>query len=192
MIMPAAAAAYHRSAEDRGELDLIGRIRAGDDSAFECLFATHYDAMCAVAYTVVRSRDAAGNIASSVLRAVWERRREWQPTSPMRGWLLRATRDEALALLRRIEGDADRRSHDSPDAAGSTPRERTTTRHLSPAVVRALHHLPPRCRAVLQRRWCEGLGRDEIAHRLNMSAAAVERHLVDGLRHLQQRLNSRL
>lgn len=126
MIMHAAAAASHRSAEDR-ELDLIARVRAGDDSAFECLFATHYNAMCAVAYTLVRSRDAADDIASTVLRDVWERRREWQPTSPVRGWLLRAARDETLALLRRIERDDNRRPHVSPDAGVPSP---DALRHL--------------------------------------------------------------
>ena len=121
MIMHAAAAASHRSAESRGELDLIARIRTGDDSAFELLFTTHYEAMCAVAFTVVRSREAAGDIASTVLRGVWERRRAWQPTSPVRGWLLRAAREEALALLRRIERDDHRRPHHSRDAGVPSP-----------------------------------------------------------------------
>lgn len=123
--MDGAAADRSSPTPDVAERALVARIRAGDEAAFETVFLTHYEEMCALAYTLVRSRDAAEDIVSNVFRSLWKRRREWAPVGPVRTCLLSATRNEALNLVGGSSGNVRwRRSYCGRACWQSTTRSR--------------------------------------------------------------------
>ena len=175
--------------------DLLARIRAGDEAAFEALFASHYEGMCAFAYILIRSRDAAEDIVANVFRNLWRRRRDWQPDGPLRTYLLTATRNEALNMLRSL-----RRQHGLEErlareeivpalaAPAAAPDAAVVASEIGSAIERAAESLPPQARAVFELRWVEGLRQREIADRLNLSIKTVEMHMTRALRVIREQL----
>jgi RNA polymerase sigma factor (sigma-70 family) len=72
-------------------------------------------------------------------------------------------------------------------AAPSIEREHIARDELA-QMVTALRELPERTRNALLLARLEGLSHGEIAHRLGISASAVEKHIVKALAHLGRRL----
>ncbi len=173
----------------------LAQIRAGDAQAFAQLFTAHYEGMCALAYTFVRSRDAAEDIVANVFRNLWLRRLEWEPHGPVQTYLLTATRNEAINLLRRL-----RREHaleeralaeDFAPAVGARavlPDSAVIAGELSRAIEQAAAALPPRCREVFFLRWRAGLKHEEIAARMGISRKTIEMQMTKALRAVRERL----
>ena len=185
------------SAPESAERQLLTRIRAGDSSAFEELFKAHYEGMCALAYSFVRSRDAAEDIVSNVFRSLWARHLEWEPRGPAQTYLLTATRNEAINLLRRLrrERGVEERVHAGeavPALAGSapTPDDAVLALELTADIERAASRLPPRCREVFFLRWREGLRSREIADRMGISLKTVEMQMTRAFRALREVLRT--
>ncbi len=180
---------------DDNERDLLARIRAGEEAAFEVLFASHYEGMCAFAYVLIRSRDAAEDIVANVFRNLWRRRRDWQPDGPFRTYLLTATRNEALNMLRGIRrqhGLAERVAREDMvpalAAPAIAPDAAAAANEIDTAIERAAAKLPPQCRNVFMLRWTEGLRHREIAERMSLSIKTVEMHMTRALRILREQL----
>jgi RNA polymerase sigma-70 factor, ECF subfamily len=191
--LPRPVSAGTPSAPESAERQLLARIQAGDPSAFEDLFKAHYEGMCALAYSFVRSRDSAEDIVSNVFRSLWTRRMEWEPRGPAQTYLLTATRNEAINLLRRLRrergleervqaGDA------VPALAGPspTPDSAVLATELTADLERAAARLPARCREVFLLRWREGLRSREIAERMGISLKTVEMQMTRAFRALRE------
>lgn len=176
---------------------MLARLRAGDASAFERLFTSHYEGMCALAYTFVRSREAAEDIVANVFRSLWIRRFEWEPRGPAQAYLFTATRNEAINLLRRLrrERGLEERVHAEDivpalSAPAVAPDSAVIASELTSAIERAGARLPPRCREVFFLRWREGLRNSEIAERMGISPKTVEMQMTRALRALREGLRS--
>jgi RNA polymerase sigma-70 factor (ECF subfamily) len=175
---------------------VLARIRTGDPEAFEQLFTAHYEGMCALAYTFVRSREGAEDIVANVFRSLWMRRLEWEPRGPARTYLLTATRNEAINLLRRLRRErgleARALSEDLAPALGApvaSPDSAILTREVTEAIERASARLPPRCREVFFLRWREGLRHREIADRLGIAIKTVEMQMTRALKAIRDQLH---
>jgi RNA polymerase sigma-70 factor (ECF subfamily) len=181
---------------DAAERELIARVRAGDVAAFETLFVTHYEGMCALAFMLVRSRDAAEDVVANVFRNLWARRAGWEPHGAARTYLLTATRNEALNLLRslrRERGFAERLAREEVvpalGSAAAPPDDAAVARDHTAAIEQAAETLPARAREVFLLRWREGLKYPEIAERLGIALKTVEMHMTRALRSIRERLH---
>ncbi|MBL8267766.1 RNA polymerase sigma factor [Steroidobacter sp.] len=74
---------------------------------------------------------------------------------------------------------------------GVTPERRLSIRQQLIAVTAAFNGLPERCREALWLRKIEGCSQKEIAARLGVSEATVEKHLMRGVRLLADFLSER-
>lgn len=194
MNFPRRAPTHGAASPDASERELLTRIRAGDADAFETLFSSHYEGMCALAYILIRSRDAAEDIVANVFRNLWRRHRDWDPGGPLRTYLLTATRNEALNVLRSIRRQQDleerlAREDMVPLAnAAMNPETAVEASEIGADVERAAAELPPQCRSVFLLRWTEGLRHREIAERLSLSVKTVEMHMTRALRDIRNKL----
>jgi RNA polymerase sigma-70 factor (ECF subfamily) len=76
-----------RDAETAGA-DLLARLRAGDDAAFESLVARHYATMLAVAMTYVRTRAVAEEVVQEAWLGVIEGLDRFEGRSSLKTWIL--------------------------------------------------------------------------------------------------------
>jgi RNA polymerase sigma-70 factor (ECF subfamily) len=172
------------------DAELVARIRAGDQAAFEALHAKHHDALWRFAYTQVRSAEAAEEIVQDVFLALWRKRAEWEVTSTVGGWLYGAMRHHALRHLRQeraVVRLTDRAAHAAgpatatadgaaPVAMGAPARDAHAALEedeLDAAVTRALAGLPERRRIAMTLRWKHQLAGPEIARVMGTTPEAV-------------------
>jgi RNA polymerase sigma-70 factor (ECF subfamily) len=177
------------------EREWVARIRAGDERAFEAMFAAFYAPLVAFAHGIVRSQDAAEELVQDVFAWIWEARAEWRVDGALATYLYRAARNRALnharhgrivdraaalaAAAGRVLGTAGRspRADDALDANDIAARHRAV-----------LGALPPRCREAYVLNRQHGLPYPEIARVLGVSVKAVEALLGRALKVLRAEL----
>ncbi|MER3420098.1 MAG: hypothetical protein C4290_06045 [Chloroflexota bacterium] len=89
-----------------GDQELVARICAGDAEALAQLYERHGGSAFALAYGILRQREAAEDAVQEAFLAVWRRAVTYQPErGTVRAWLLTIVRNRAIDLRRR-PGDA--------------------------------------------------------------------------------------
>ena len=171
------------------ERELLERLRAGAQDAFDSIFRTYYRHLVATAENMLREREAAEDVAQDVMVELWRRRESLVFETSLRAYLFRAVRNRALNHLRhlRIAPRAE------PDAAAahisrSTADRRTLEAEMASALREAVDSLPDRCREVFQLSRVQGLKYAEIAEALGISVKTVEAQMGKAIRVLRMRL----
>ena len=169
--------------------ELLERVRAGDEGAYDTIFRTWYAPLVRVAGALLKDSDAAEEVVQDVMVELWRRRHLMDADVTLRAYLLRAVRNRSLNQLRHLRvrrettGDVEALynepvSSDQPVVAGE----------LAEAVKIALAELPPRCREVFDLSRVHGLKYAEIAESLGISQKTVEAQMGKALRILRERL----
>ena len=196
--------------ESASDAQLVARVRAGDEAAFEQLFRQHHEALWRFAYNQVGCAESAREIVQDVFFALWRKHAEWEVTSSIAGWLYGAVRHHSLRHRRtersvtRItdraawaviveHGDAIPRDAIAV-AMGMPARDAHSVveaQELDAVVAKALAALPERRRLAMTLRWKHDLPAPEIARVLGTTPQAV-RHLLQRAREeIAQLLNPR-
>lgn len=80
---------------NRPDADVVARIRAGDETAFEALFHQLYATLVTYAIRSVRDRAAAEDVVQTVFVELWQRRAAFDPVTGVRPYLFSAVRYRA-------------------------------------------------------------------------------------------------
>lgn len=174
-----------------GEEQLIARVRAGDERAFEAIYLAHHQALWRFAYGYVRSREVAEELVQDVFLSLWGSRADWDVRTRVRAWLYGAVRHQALNHLRheRLPIPAHHPGgSNSPLAMGEAPQdahEAVEAGELDRVVEHALNALPERRRLAMTLRWKHDLSPLEIARVLGTTPEAVRVLLTRARRELR-------
>jgi len=171
--------------------DLVARIRAGDEAAFEAMFRAYYDPLCRHVAPYLGSQDAAEDAVQGLFVRIWEDRARWV-VSDLGHYLYTAVRRRAISQVRRIA--VQRRAapllvlEEIGGAGRALPDAEFDAEELRRRLERVLDTLPPRTRAafVLSRR--EGLSYQQVAARMAISPKTVGVHIGRALAALRNRL----
>lgn len=176
------------------DLELVGRLRAGDETAFEALIAGHHSTMLAVARNYVRTRAVAEEVVQETWLAVLQGLDRFEGRSSLKTWIfailvhkaqsrgVREGRTVPFASLAPESAvDPNRfqsaeepfpghwRRYPAPWGASSdvVAADRETVR----VAMRAIAELPPNQQAVIRMRDLQGLGSDEVCEVLDVTPA---------------------
>jgi len=175
------------------EADLIARLRAGDEAAFEALVARHYATMLAVAQTYVKGRAVAEEVVQETWLAVIQGLDRFEGRASLKTWILsilvnkaktRGVREARSVPFASLAGEDDAPAVDpgrfrGPDDAfpghwQAYPRnwgadvavgDRETIR----AAMGAIAALPPAQQTVIRMRDVEGYSSEEVCDALDVS-----------------------
>jgi RNA polymerase sigma-70 factor (ECF subfamily) len=170
--------------------ELLERLRAGDQNAFDSLFRSHYPQLVRVAEAMLRERASAEETVQDVMLELWRRRESLIVETSIRAYLFRATRNRALNRIRHervqraSEPELARQSFAQPADAKLIEEE------IDGALQHALDSLPARCREVFELSRIHGLKYAEIAHTLDISVKTVEAQMGKALRIMRERLSA--
>ena len=169
--------------------ELLERVRAGDEAAYDTVFRTWYALLVRVAGALLRDTDAAEEVVQDVMVELWRRRHVMDAGTTLRAYLLRAVRNRSLNHLRHLKVRRDttvdvEALYDEPVSSDQP----VVAKELGEAVRIALDELPPRCREVFDLSRVHGLKYAEIAETLGISQKTVEAQMGKALRVLRERL----
>jgi RNA polymerase sigma-70 factor (ECF subfamily) len=179
------------------DLELVTRLRAGEEQAFETLIAGHHATMLAIARNYVRTGSVAEEVVQDTWLAVLQGLDRFEGRSSLKTWVfailvhkakgrgVREGRTVPFASLAREPGepavDADRfQSADEPFPGhwrrypaswGASPDVVAGNRETVRVAMQAIAELPPTQQAVIRMRDLQGLGSDEVCEVLDVTPA---------------------
>jgi RNA polymerase sigma-70 factor, ECF subfamily len=168
------------------DLQLVRRMLAGDESAFEAFFEAAYPVL--YRFALVRlgfDRDAAGDVAQAAICKAIGKLRTFRGEAALLTWLCTFCRHEVYAFHRRNPGRFEvELAEDDPEIRAALESLRgsmvedleTRLDHDKAAsiVQRVLDHLPPRYADALEWKYVDELPVQDIAVRLGVGPKAAE------------------
>ena len=185
-----------RSKASADEVELVARLRAGDEQAFEALVTRHYATMLAVAQTYVKTRAVAEEVVQESWLGVLQSLDRFEGRSSLKTWILAilvnkaktrgvrearsvpfaslaSERDEPAVEPERFRGPQDGfpghwRAY--PGDWGAAPEVVLEDRETLGVALRAIAALPLAQQTVIRMRDVEGYSSDEVCEVLEVSA----------------------
>ncbi|HET6959266.1 MAG TPA: sigma-70 family RNA polymerase sigma factor [Vicinamibacterales bacterium] len=169
------------------EAQLVNRLRAGDDRAFEELVRTFGGRLLAVARRFVRQDEDAQDIVQSAYMSAFRALDQFEGNCQLSTWLHRIVVNTALMKLRSkrrrpeesiedlLPAFQEDGHHVEQFADWTTPADQLIERNETRATVRAcIDRLPDNYRTVLLLRDIEERSTQDVADALSMTATAVK------------------
>jgi len=133
------------------DLELVRRVRLGDEGAFEQIFRTYYARLVSFARTGIDSQDLAEETVQEVFLHIWMRRESWVVERSLAAYMFRAVRNRisnarrSLRLETSYNADIARETDGGLDVSGDG---RLHEAEIEAALAKALALLPDRARQV--------------------------------------------
>jgi RNA polymerase sigma-70 factor (ECF subfamily) len=178
-----------------GEQELVARLRAGDEQAFESLVTRYYGTMLAVALTHVKTRAVAEEVVQEAWLGVLQSLDRFEGRSSLKTWILailvnkaktrgvREARTVPFASLApdaaepAVEPERFRGAQDAfpghwrayPGDWRALPDATVQDRETLTVALRAIAELPPQQRTVIAMRDIAGCGAEEVCAELGLT-----------------------
>jgi RNA polymerase sigma-70 factor (ECF subfamily) len=169
------------------DIELVGMVLAGRTDLFSLLVERNQSRVYAVAYGILRDRQAATEVCQETFIVAFRRLEGFRGDSQLWSWLYTIARRLALHEVKRVArrpelsldepalrnetGSASRL--DLVEAEVEEPEERIERRELREQLAEAMQSLPARHREILVLRHFEELSYKEIAERLDIPEGTV-------------------
>jgi RNA polymerase sigma-70 factor, ECF subfamily len=181
----------------RDELELITRLKAGDERRFEALVTRHHATMLAVARQYVKTRADAEEVVQEAWVGVLNGLDRFEGRSSLKTWILRIVANTAMTRGKRearsmpfssllpegeepaVEPERFRGAGDAfpghwsgyPADWRTVPEQALLGRETLAVIQRAIEELPDAQRTVITLRDIQGCGADEVCETLALSSA---------------------
>ncbi len=189
--------------QGRQEADLVARLQAGQEAAFEALLAQYQHRIYRLAWHLTRNREDAEEVVQDTFFSVYRKIGDFKGRAALGTWLYRIATNSALMRLRRrrpephlsieeeLPGFAGDGGHARPVADWSDrPDDPLLAQELRQVLQEAIAALPPIYKAVVVLRDIEGLSNQEAAEALGTTVLAVKSRLHRAHLALRERLGS--
>lgn len=175
--------------EEPSDPELVKRMRLGDESALEALYARYGGLVYTLALRIVGDAELAREVLQDTFLSSWDGREAYDPErGRLPWWLMGIARNRAIDLLRSRPHRARLRERDHlepgiPESASARTEEVVVARR---AVIDALARLSTPQREVIELAYYAGLTQGEISRELGQPLGTVKsrtREAMDQLRH---------
>lgn len=170
--------------QQANEVDLIDRLKKGDDAAFKVIVDTRKDLVYNTALGFLQNAEDAEDIAQEVFIKVYESIHQFKGESAFSTWLYRIAVTKSLELIRSrkrkkrfafltgILGDNNELKHDPPEF--HHPGVLLDQKERSLVLFRSIAKLPENQRIAFTLHKVEGIPYQEIAAIMHLSVSAIE------------------
>jgi RNA polymerase sigma-70 factor (ECF subfamily) len=169
---------------------LIQSLATRDEAAFEKVFKTHFKALHAYAFTIIKDEAAAEEIVQNIFLKLWERSENLSIAGSVSSYLYRAVYNESLNHIKhqKVRTAYGQHLSFSMKDASDNAAKRVSLKELEARLATALNELPEQCRTIFQLSRFEELRYREIAEQLQISTKTVENQMGKALKILRVKL----
>ncbi len=179
------------------DLELLERIRRGDSSALDALYARYASPVYSLVWKILQSPDEAEDVALDVFWQIWRQAGRYDPSrGAPPAWIFTVARSRAIDRLRARRRREDRTiSIDDPATNLDPLDERAGPDHVASfrqardAVRGALGTLSSPQREAIELAFFKGLTHVEIADRLKQPLGTIKTRIRQGLIRLRKTLD---
>jgi RNA polymerase sigma-70 factor (ECF subfamily) len=152
------------------DLELAGRIRSGDGTAFEALYQQHAPRLYNLAYRMAGTANDADDLLQDIFLLAYRKVGSYRGESSLGTWLYRLAMNHCLDVLRsrqtRNSQQTDVLDEEAGGPVGTSPALGAVSRI---DLERAIERLPQACRAAFLLHDVEGFGHQEVGTILGIS-----------------------
>jgi len=169
--------------QEANDLELVQRVRAGDDACYRLLVERYQTLVYTIAFRMVRDRSEAEDIAQDVFLKVYRTLDGFREEASFKTWICRIAtnrcidwrrkhgpRQEAAASVDEAEKVADQGTYERPEQA-------LVRRETQEEVRRVIDEMPEKYRTVLLKYHFQGMSYKDIAEAQQISPRTVETRL---------------
>jgi RNA polymerase sigma-70 factor, ECF subfamily len=170
------------------DLELVRRVRLGDEAAFEQIFRTYYVRLVSFARTGIDSQDLAEETVQEVFLHVWMRRESWVVERSLAAYMFRAVRNRISNARRSLKLEACYNADIAREIDGESnvPSDgRLREAEIEAVLAKAVALLPERARQVFLLSRRQHLTYAEIAEVVGIGVKTVEMHMARALSQLR-------
>ena len=201
--LPKDAAGNSRPVEQRREDDeLVRRLRAGEEAAYEALLARFQQPVYNLAFRLASNPGDASDVVQEVFLKVFRNVGHFRRQSSLKTWIYRITVNEAHNQRRwffrhrsrevGLDDETDEGCSRTVADTGRSPFDCAFDREKHVLIENALGRINPLFREVVVLRDIEDLSYEEIADVLQISMGTVKSRIMRGREALREELTTRL
>jgi RNA polymerase sigma-70 factor (ECF subfamily) len=201
--LPKDAAGNSRPVEQRREDDeLVRRLRAGEEAAYEALLARFQQPVYNLAFRLASNPGDASDVVQEVFLKVFRNVGHFRRQSSLKTWIYRITVNEAHNQRRwffrhrsrevGLDDETDEGCSRTVADTGRSPFDCAFDREKHVLIENALGRINPLFREVVVLRDIEDLSYEEIAEVLQISLGTVKSRIMRGREALREELTGRL
>ncbi len=158
-----------------------------NDVDFEMLFKTHYKALLAYAFVILKDEDDAEEIVQQLFLKFWEKRELLSVQTSLKAYLYKCVYHDSLNYLKHQKVKTKYQDF-TQHSMNNTYNDRLEVTELQEQINLALNDLPEQCRTIFQMSRFEELKYREIAEALGLSIKTVENQMGKALRIMRIKL----
>ena len=167
------------------DLDLIRRMRAGDDDAVRDLYALYGQRLYAYALRLTNDSATAEDVTQNTLVTAWRTARTFRGEGRLIAWLLGIVHHTAMKTLRGDTHYLDDLAEETVSGDQPSPEEQAQVKDERRWVRQGMQSLSPEHRAVLELVFYQELSINETAQVLNVPPGTVKSRLSYARHHLR-------
>lgn len=169
------------------ERDLIVRLKAGDQTAFELLFHFYYPGLVLFSTQFTTDRHESEEIVQDFFVKLWQRHQQISLTDSLKSYLFLSVKNSCLNYLKhkKVEEKYIQKMTDLAKIHVAYDPDLYVASELQEKVKNAIDLLPEKCREVFVMSRIHGLKNEEIATNLNISKRTVETQISKALKVLR-------
>ncbi len=167
------------------------RIAVGDQQAFRLLFDHFASRLTAFALSILKSKQAATEVADDVLMKIWMQRGSLHQVENIKVYLYTATKNTALNYLSRKAHEMITLPFDHINIQlrdEQCPEHQMITEEIFQKIHSAVDELPPRCKMIFKLVREDGLKYKEVADILNLSVNTVDAQMVEAVKKISEKV----
>lgn len=176
------------------ESELIERLKAGDELAFELFFRFYYAGLVVFARQIVLDGVDAEEIVQDFFVQLWEDRSKLRETGSLKPYLFTAIKNRSLNYLKSkgIKEKIHNQIRKQVEGDFLYHPDIFSTSELQSEIEKVILKLPDRCREIFLKSRVDGTPNAEIAIELDISKRTVETQVSKALRILRSELKDYL
>ena len=172
----------------------VNDLKAGNHNAYEVLFLQWYAPLCDYAYGIVCNADESEDIVQKMFCKLWDQREIINIHTSVKSYLYRIVHNDCI---NKVKQKKNREEHDQylgfiSNSVVEDTSHQLLYNELKKRVETAIESLPPRCREVFKLSRFSYLSYVEIAEKLSISSATVEKQISKALQVLRNDLKDYL
>ena len=164
---------------ENSEIHLIKAFKKGDERAFRALFDLYHERLYFFLFSLLKSKEDAEEIIQETFLKIWESREQFWEDYPFEYLLFRIAKNASLNYNRKKVNRAvfERNFGFFADFSEYSADQYVLFKETQHIIETILNGLPPKRKEIFLLQKVEGLSRQEIADKLNISIITVDHQL---------------
>lgn len=167
------------------ERELLLSLAQGNDHAFAEVFHHYRHRIYAIAFRLLNSASLAEDIVQDVFMKMWMKRYELHEISHFKAYLFTTTRNHIFTSLKLLAREQLMESELSATMVHGVRDAHILHKEYEQILQHAIAQLPPQQGLIYKLSKEEGLKRNEIADRLQLSPETIKVHLANAMRSIR-------